>query len=281
MRSIFLLAALLATLAQAIETGPANSALRVPSGGGRPKFGHVPSQRVAKTTTYTLAVLDTHVDCDTSGGGWTLTIPAAASSNAGQTAKIKKTTADLNVLTLATGLSTTLNTLGEEVEIQSNGTAWEIIHRVIPAISTAYTPLLTTNAGVDAVTLNATGKTDPWGAWQRIGNCIKIDIGWENGSGGAPSGTAGDMYVSLPTGITLDTTYLTSMAQLGTVVGTVQTFSWINGSQYNPAIAQYLTGHIVVQKTGTNTFLTLGNAGSNTTAHYMVNFPVTGWNTAH
>lgn len=155
-----------------------------------------PYSRVSKAfadTPYTLLASDTHVDVDTSGGAVTVTVPAASSTNSGQTVWIRKTTSDLTAVTLATGVSTTLNTIGEVVQIQSNGTAWAIINRHIDKRWTTFTP-----------TGSWSTNTTYTGAWRRVGDCAEIKVSVI--TSGAP--TSATLTVNMPTGLVIDSAKL-------------------------------------------------------------------------
>lgn len=90
----------------------------------------------AKTTTYTALNTDGIIKCDTSGGAWTLTLPAA-SGNGGLELLIVKTTSDANAVTVdangaetINGATTTLvSSQYESLKIRCDGSAWFIIDR--------------------------------------------------------------------------------------------------------------------------------------------------------
>lgn len=73
--------------------------------------------------------------------------------------------------------------------------------------TTAFTPSLTSSGG-GSITLNSTSKTDPNGFWYRDGEFMFIQLSFNNGTGGAASGTAGAVQVGIPSGYTIDTTKL-------------------------------------------------------------------------
>lgn len=92
-----------------------------------------------KTANYTALVTDNFIQCDSSGGTFTITLPAG--SNTGQRFVIKKQDSSFTAVSISgTGLSTTLDTIGEVVEVTADGTNWQVIRREIPSIQTAYTP---------------------------------------------------------------------------------------------------------------------------------------------
>lgn len=93
----------------------------------------------SKTTTYTALITDDVILCDTSGGAWTLTLPAAATSG-GKRYFVKKTESSANALTIDGNSSetidgattTTLDTENESIEIVCDGSNWQIVNRRLP-----------------------------------------------------------------------------------------------------------------------------------------------------
>lgn len=199
-------------------TAAVSDGMLVKSVSGVPAFAY-PYSRVSKTTTYTVAASDTHVDCDATGGGFTVTVPAAASGNAGQTVWIRKTDSSFNAVTLATGVSTTLNTSGECVQIQSDGSAWAIIQRTIPSTWTSYTP--TFSAGFGTVTSISA-------AWMRQGNRIVC-----RGTAAAGTVTASYMGITIPSG--LAHAYPTATIEIGGFTSSYTGFSGGTIPLINPA----------------------------------------------
>lgn len=153
-----------------------------------------------KTSNYVLTSTDDVIFANNASSGFTLTLPQAA-SNVGKLFRIIATGASLaNQVTIARsgsdaidqGTSFTLATQNEEIEAISDGsTTWRILNRRVPSTWTAYTPTLTGFGTVSNVTM----------FWRREGDSIHI-----RGSvlSGTVSATAGS--VSLPTGLTIDTT---------------------------------------------------------------------------
>lgn len=172
---------------------------------------------VAKTTTYLATLLDDVIKC--SGSAFTVSLPAAASSNR-KVLIIKKTDATLaNIITidpnsteLIDGASTiTLNTLNESVTIVCNGVGWDIISHFSNISPTAYTPSFGTGFGT---------VTNASAHWTRRGSYLKV-IGTCNPPG---SGVGSNPYsISLPSGLSLDTNSLSinsnSLGSAGCIVG--------------------------------------------------------------
>ncbi len=88
-----------------------------------------------KTTTYTALSTDDLILGDTSGGGWTLSLPSSASVGAGKKYKVKKTTNDANALTIDANSTETIDgvltfalyTQYDSVEIETDGSNWYVI----------------------------------------------------------------------------------------------------------------------------------------------------------
>lgn len=98
----------------------------------------------SKTTTYTATSSDDIILCSTSGGAWTLTLPAAA-SNTGKVYKIIKTTSDVNALTIDGNSSETIAGVAttkligqyDSIQIISDGSNWQRVSK--NAIAARYT----------------------------------------------------------------------------------------------------------------------------------------------
>lgn len=137
----------------------------------------------------------------------------------------------------------------------------------------AYTPSLTTSGG-GAITLNATSKNGPLGFSRHVGDSLEIFITFRNGSGGGASGSAGSVYISIPSGLSIDSTKLNSDTQLGPYVG--------NANISAPTV----TGDLGVYNSTAN-FLAVAKAGgsfyqvSDVAANFDINIhamiPIAGW----
>lgn len=80
---------------------------------------------VTKTADYTAKAGDV-VLCDTSAGGFTVTIPLSA-SNKSKAITVKKKSADSNVLTIAASGSDSLDTFGATITTNQPGTALDFL----------------------------------------------------------------------------------------------------------------------------------------------------------
>jgi hypothetical protein len=143
--------------------------------------------------------------CSTAGGTYSATLPTAV-GNAGKVFRFKKNTSDFTAMTIDGdgtetidgATTTTINTSSETLTIVSDGSNWQIVERKIPAVWTSYTPTISGFSGANAV---ATGF------WMRIGDTIKCRTRLNiNGA----TFTAGDLEMSLPSGLTTATAKLTN-----------------------------------------------------------------------
>lgn len=108
--------------AQGIITAVANGSGAVPGGTWN---------TTSKTTTYTAAVGDM-VLANTSGGGFTVTLPSAAAST-NRSVRVKKTSADANTIVVASAdnidgaASQSWTSQYTEIEVISDGSTWWIV----------------------------------------------------------------------------------------------------------------------------------------------------------
>jgi uncharacterized lipoprotein NlpE involved in copper resistance len=154
-------------------------------------------------TTAIDATLDsgtTHLDVDASGANRLITIPAASTALTGQTVWIRKTDTSFNTVTLQTGVSTTLNTLNEIVQIHCDGTAWVLLQRVIPSVWTSFTVGITGGSGNPTFHAGMTKAA----YWRRVGDSIEMVMTLIQGSAGSSAGT-GIYIFAPPTGVAFDT----------------------------------------------------------------------------
>lgn len=159
----------------------------------------------SKTADYTLVSTDDLILVDSSGGAFTLTLPAAA-SNTGKVFMIKKTdstfatanavTVDGNASeTIDGSLTRTLNTQHEEYSIVSDGTNWRILtHKT----STPWASYSASTVGLGTTVSNEA-------EWRRVGANLEtrgvIQVG---------TPTATEARIGLPTGVATFTTTITS-----------------------------------------------------------------------
>jgi hypothetical protein len=230
-----------------------------------------------------------------SGISFTLTLPTAV----GVTGKIYKIqhrgTSITQVYTLATTSGQTINgiasgayvlrTFGEMLELVSNGTNWIILdHR-------------TDGAEIDhgVITIGATTTAPTKGTTvvdkcigKRAGNIWQGEFRFEQSVAGTAG--SGSYLITLPTGIVLDTTYIsvTGTATLGLPsasnrVGNGVVFSSAPALGMAAAVYPFSTTQLIVylQSTGGtaqgNWSSTFFNINLTTSAHLSVSIPVVGW----
>lgn len=122
------------------------------SAGVEQKVGAIGSIQsyTAQTSTYSILTSDDNITGDSSGGIFTMTLPAIATAGK-KVYIIQKTDTSFNAITIARGstdtiggsTSTTLNTAGESIRIISDGTSnWVILERTIPGVTTSFTPTI-------------------------------------------------------------------------------------------------------------------------------------------
>lgn len=259
---------------------------------GVPAWAFLLGVQSSQTTTYAIsATNDMLVFLNASGGAFTATLPTAASV-AGKVYVLKKTGTDLNIVTIATTSSqtidgvigTTLNTPNETLMIVSDGSNWQILERRIPSVWTAYT--MTIGATTTAPTKATTRLTDQ-AYWRRVADSMEItyNISWSSNSGAnAGSGT---YLFPLPTGA-IDTAKI-AVSGTETAVGFARaadgsnkfigqaivynTTNFLLSGKYSaPGTTSSLTD-IAIGSTGFN----LANSGS-TYINFQARVPISGWN---
>jgi len=190
-----------------------NGQFLMTDGAGTATSWRYPSKVTAQTSAYSIAADITHVEADATAGGFNVTVPAASAANNGQTVCVRKTDSSVNVVTLITGVSTTLNTQNEAVHIQSNGSAWVILART--GVTTPWTSFSGTWT---AVSVNpAIGNGTLSANWRRRGDTAEVTYLITMGST-STYGT-GDWIFTLPTGITVNTTKLQGSSSTNTIIG--------------------------------------------------------------
>lgn len=244
-------------------------------------YGQFLNTRTVATTS-SLGITDDTIKCNAASAGFTLTIPSAVVGYTGKICTIIKTDSTLNVVTLGTGLSTTLNTQGESIEIQCDGSTWQILRRNIPSV---WTTAVNT---IHAVTTNPTKGTSPTADlmnWRRVGNCMELIV--EYAADGVHSGTAGSgTYLwPIPASQTLDTAIYAG--------GTGQRYQIMGPAAINNAGAN-LMGFVIAYNSGNLAIYqqnTIGNnqlvndsnsplSDNNVAYAFRCIVPISGWNNA-
>lgn len=160
------------------------------------------SPTAVKTTTYSIDYADTIVLVNATSGGFTVTLPSAATM-AGKQFQIKRTDQTLaNAVTIATTSSQTIDgattrklmTQYEEYTVVSDGSNWHVVSHSYPQGWTTY-------ALGGSWTLNNPSYT---GKWRRVGDSVDIQIYVV--MGGAVDNTS--LTINMPSGLTIDTAKL-------------------------------------------------------------------------
>ena len=155
---------------------------------------------IAGATTLTSA--HEIVLCNAVSAAFTVTLPTAVGLT-GKCYRIKKTDTTFNAVTIDGAGSETIDlnltrkllTQNESLQIVSDGANWKILQRQIPSEYVSYTP-----------TLGIVGGTPTTQAfWRRLGDSIEINFRIVY----AGTATSGNFTLSLPLGLTIDTTKLT------------------------------------------------------------------------
>jgi hypothetical protein len=137
----------------------------------------------------------------------------------------------------------------------------------------AYTPIISSSGG--SVTLNATGKQDPSGFYRQVGDSAEIQINFRNGTGGAATGSAGNIRFTLPTGLTANTAVMAENTNLGRVVGS---FSLYNGTTFDDQnIVVFNSGFFNIVESGTSDFLTLADIVAFYSGYILARVPIAEW----
>ncbi len=163
---------------------------------------------VNKSGTYSLTDNDRILRA-TTGSAWSLTIQAASPANQDTIFRIQKVSSDFNLLTLTGGLSTTLVTIGEYIDIANDGTTWYIVGRGgISGVLVSTTVVGIISAGASNP---VKGTVSEKAAWYRNGGKLECFYSLRQ-TGAGSRGTAATAYfwdaVPSGSGLTVDTTNL-------------------------------------------------------------------------
>lgn len=224
----------------------------------------------SKTSAFTLDPAVDIYECDADGGTFAVTVPAAG-TNTGKLWKIYKSGTTFTAVTFITGLTSSINTAGETLEIFDDGSAIRILNRRIDQKDNSYTP---TSSWSTNCTLT--------GTWQRVGSFLEI---FAQVSIAGSVGTPGTLTISLPTGITINTAILTTSNDnfsLG-----IATYSDNGSSNYDLAVGYNNTTSVrifykdfstVVRDVApvTHTAPVTPASGDNVFIKFRV--PISGWN---
>lgn len=237
----------------------------------------------SKVANYNVANTDYLVQGSASGGAFTFTLPTAVGIT-GQRFVLERTDQTLgNIITIATTSAQTINgittkhlaTQYERYVLISDGANWHVESHTYPSTMTAYSPTLASSGG-GSITLNGTGKVDPTGYWWRIGSRMYVLVTFKNGTGGAATGTAGNVQIPLPA--TPDTTQMIQ----GTGFGMSQGFGvFYGGVTYQAANSVSATGSAFTLIGGagvaTGSFVQVSDLAASSSMYVRGEFPVASW----
>lgn len=270
-----------------IDSGAATSGQVPTANGSGGTTWATPSRTIGvttKTANYTATSTDDLILCDTSGGAFTITLPA--SSGGGKVWQIRKTTSDFTALTIqrngtpgtdtivdtgSTAASTTINTIGETVEIVDYGSGTFIVRdRRIPSGTISYTP-----------TVTGFGSHSSLSAfYKRQGDSLEV-FGYFI-AGTLDATTFGS--VSLPTNLSIDTNKVpvgNNTGQPGHIVGSYASSST---AECGNAVTATATSATVVyfsdNFSGNATQAAYSTASTNNSSNFSFRFkvPISGWN---
>lgn len=244
----------------------------------RPKLASGAVGRVnhaTKTTTYTLTDDDDVILANSSGGAFTLTLPAAALYS-GRVFDFKKTDSSFNAVTIdgngsetiGGAVTTTLNTQGEWLRIYSDGTNWQVLGRG----TYAYLGALTTTGSWIA---NSTYTGYYW----RIGDKLRAEI--KIALSGAPTSTA--LTVTLPGGLSADTAKMTGGSGIRQCLGVGSALDG-GSDEYELAVHSNDATSVRLKRDdgdGSSSSvtqiapITFGNTDE---IHFYYDIPISGWN---
>jgi hypothetical protein len=233
---------------------------------------------VSKTATYNAAVSDNVILADTSAGSWALTLYSAV-GNSGVNIRIKKTSSDLNALTIATISSQTidglaassLNTQNETIDIVSDGSRWQILDRMVPMTWVAFNPTITGFGTPSNVSM----------FYRRVGPNLEVQGTFTSGATAATMAS-----FELPLGLALDPTKISLSNNTNNPGAKVGWFVGNGGPNAALAIVTapltstnmvYLGGYIT---SGSSALLPSNGSQIYSSAVQSIEFsvPISGWN---
>jgi hypothetical protein len=217
----------------------------------------------AKTGNYNVAATDSVLYGDSSGGTFAFTLPAAGAGNAGAEVKFVKTDSSFTTISITDGtLAKSINTQGESLTVQCNGSAWLVTGRYIPNTWTSVTPTFT---GIGTVT-NIECQ------WSRIGANLALNYRF---TAGTATGT--EARATFPSGVPAPGATITSLRFVGSMAtsgGDVAQFTILaeSGQTYITFGYQNVAGAGLTKQ--------LGNALFSAAQSYSIQalIPIATWN---
>lgn len=235
--------------------------------------------QATKSSAYTLTSSDAVIRANAAAAAFTLTLPSAASVT-DKVYQVIKTDSTFNAVTISDGtFSTTANTQGESVSIQSDGTTYLINRRDIPSVWVTYTPTFAGGGAKGTISRDVA-------RWRRVRDSIEVRYDFFQTTGNS---TGSAYTISLPSGLSFDTNKIPNATNgAGVTLGygnalssaTVANTFYPGVVSYNSttAVAFLAYDDAVTNKTaifGSNP-LGLGQANLGLTFQYLA--AITGWN---
>lgn len=212
-----------------------------------------PVSTVSKSADYTALPSDGMILYDTSGGPHTLTLYTAGSVNAGFTIIVKKTSSDVNALTIAANggetidgaATTSIITQNEIVTLVSDGTNWQLQERNYPKgwINGGAT-VLTGDAGGLSKGVNLYDTV--W--YRRDGDSMYVRIQYQQTATTGGSGAQGAINLQIPGGWFIDATKLVLSSSTTSSVSTPNSLGTIMITQQDVDNTAFMS---VIAKTST------------------------------
>ncbi len=243
-----------------------------------PQVNGLHSNLTTHTTTTAITSSDDLIIADTSGGAFADTFPAASTGK--WVLKFKKKSNDLSAYTLnragsdtivdyTTGLtSTSLNTIGEELEASSDGSSViYITNRRIPSVLVSYTPTFTGFGSVSNVSVFSAREG---GNLRIIG---KVTTGTSTGSEARV--TLG--FNGVDGGLTTDTAKVASIRISGSWGLSATTLTTVKPILLESGVA-YITFGLQVTTTPDLNKTVGSSFGNSTDVSFQALVPITGWN---
>jgi hypothetical protein len=234
----------------------------------------------AKTTTFTASTDKDFYECSSAGGAYTITLPAI-SGITGKVFTFKKTTDDVNAITIDGNgaetidgsADTTIDTIGETLVIVATASEWEIISR---KTETGWISRTVTGAWSSGATYTCRER--------RQGTDAIYDV--NVACTGAV--TAANLTITLPTGRTIDTSVLTNTNATVPLLGS-QTLLFDDNTSTEYYGGVTLTSSTIVQPNvltdngGNETYSPFNNAdlftkAANDFVNLKFRVPISGWN---
>jgi hypothetical protein len=136
---------------------------------------------------------------------------------------------------------------------------------------------LSTSGG--SLTLNPTGAVQPVGYWKRIGDAIEYLQSWKNGSGGAATGTAGNLLISGPTNLICNNANRPSDGNYGPFIGVTHGYNVTEGAVSSGV---YVSGapnsnRFQIANDASGSVYTLADVNANFGMNFIVRYRIVGW----